>query len=280
MKGWLVYTKERAKLNRGFIDWFLAEASDLGIDLELVMREDLQIGIRNHQLYIGNKVLPDFAIVRCIDPLFSKQLYNLGVAVYNPPEVAEITNDKAKTHQYLAMDHIPMVDTIFTTKQQLQESVPLPFPFIVKQVKGHGGKDVYMIQDEAELIEILPKLTNDVIVQRLAQKGKDVRVYILGKEIIGAFLRSSNQDFRSNFTLGGNAEVYPLSEKQKALINKIISIFDFGLVGVDFVFDDQGNFLFNEIEDVVGCRMISSLTDINIARKYISWIQQRIEGKA
>lgn len=276
MKGWLVYTKERAERNRGFIDWFLEEATSLGIDLQLVMREELTIGIKNHQLFIDKKPLPDFAIVRCIDPLFSQQLNHTGIAVFNPPEVASITNDKARTHQFLAMHQIPMVDTIFMTKQQLDEAPPFPFPFVVKSVNGHGGKNVYMVENKNDRSTILPSLSDDVVVQRMAQQGKDVRVYVLGNEIIGAVLRSSHRDFRSNFTLGGNAELYQLSEQQKALTNKIISLFDFGLVGIDFVFDEHGGFLLNEIEDVVGCRMLTTLTDINIARRYLSWIQQQL----
>lgn len=276
MKGWLIYTKERAKVNEKFIEWFLQEARTLGIQLELKMREDIIIGVQDNQLYVYPTSLPDFAIVRCIDPLFSRQLQLAGVAVFNPPEVAEITNDKARTHQLLAEHNIPMVDTIFTTTERLAHHVPLAYPFIVKEVNGHGGKNVFKVEDKTHLREILKNLTGDIIVQKLAQQGKDVRVYVLGKEIIGAVLRSSSNDFRSNYTLGGKAEIYVLNEKEKALIKKIISLFDFGLVGIDFIFNEKNNFLCNEIEDVVGCRTLSTLTDINIVQRYLIWIKKML----
>ena len=31
------------------------------------------------------------------------------------------------------------------------------------------------------------------------------------------------------------------------------------MVGIDFIFDEQGQFLFNEIEDVVGSRTLSAV---------------------
>ncbi|GAA0289223.1 gamma-F420-2:alpha-L-glutamate ligase [Gracilibacillus halotolerans] len=276
MKGWLIYTKERAKANGKFIEWFLQEARTLGIQLELKMREDILIGVQDNQLYVYPASLPDFAVVRCIDPLFSKQLQLAGVAVFNPPEVAEITNDKARTHQLLAEHNIPMVDTIFTTTERLAHHVPLAYPFIVKDVNGHGGKNVFKVENKIDLQAVFKNLTGDIIVQKLAQQGKDVRVYVLGKEIIGAVLRSSSNDFRSNYTLGGKAEIYVLNEKERALIKKIISLFDFGLVGIDFIFNEKNNFLCNEIEDVVGCRTLSTLTDINIVQRYLIWIKKML----
>ena len=48
-------------------------------------------------------------------------------------------------------------------------------------------------------------------------------------------------------------------------------MFDFSLVGIDFVFH-RGKMVFNEIEDVVGARMLYSKTDINIVSLYLDFI--------
>jgi glutathione synthase/RimK-type ligase-like ATP-grasp enzyme len=42
-------------------------------------------------------------------------------------------------------------------------------------------------------------------------------------------------------------------------------------IGVDFVFGD-GNVYLNEIEDVVGTRMLYSLTELDPARMYMEYI--------
>ena len=44
-------------------------------------------------------------------------------------------------------------------------------------------------------------------------------------------------------------------------------------VGIDFVFGREGVYL-NEIEDVVGTRMLYELTDLDPARMYMEYIAQ------
>lgn len=47
--------------------------------------------------------------------------------------------------------------------------------------------------------------------------GRDLRVWLIGGKIIAAVLRKSDTDFRSNYCLGGSAQVYTLSESEKRL---------------------------------------------------------------
>ena len=67
-----------------------------------------------------------------------------------------------------------------------------------------------------------------------------------------------------------------LSTEETALVQKIIDAFDFGMVGIDFIFDENGRFLFNEIEDVVGSRTLSAVSEINIVREYLNFIKESV----
>jgi glutathione synthase/RimK-type ligase-like ATP-grasp enzyme len=84
-------------------------------------------------------------------------------------------------------------------------------------------------------------------------------------EILAPMLRHSSQDFRSNFTLGGTASLHTLSKEEKDLVNKVIKCMPKGAlyVGIDFIFDEDAMFL-NEIEDIVGSRMLYSQTSIPV----------------
>ena len=99
---------------------------------------------------------------------------------------------------------------------------------------------------------------------------------MLGQEILACDCRTATSGFKSNFSLGGSVELYELSGKERQLVEKIISQFSFGLVGIDFLIDENGEFLFYEIEDVVGARMLYQLTDINLVGKYLEFIIERI----
>ena len=100
-------------------------------------------------------------------------------------------------------------------------------------------------------------------------------MWLIGGKIIAAVLRKSDSDFRSNYCLGGSAQVYTLSESEKALVNKIASLVKYDYIGIDFVFD-CGRPVFNEIEDTVGARMVYDKTDIDILSLYCNYIKKEM----
>ena len=106
--------------------------------------------------------------------------------------------------------------------------------------------------------------------------GKDLRVWVIGGEIICSILRENDSDFRSNFCLSGRATPYNLNEKETALVKKIISLVDADYIGIDFLFHNN-NLVFNEIEDTVGARMVYEKTDIDILNLYCEYIKNRLK---
>lgn len=282
-RGWLVYEEEHAKKNQGFIQWFLDEAEGLGIELNFILQSRISFGVQNNALVIKldqqSIHAPDFVIMRNMDPLFNEQLERMRIPCFNSHHVSVICNDKARTHQYLAGKGIPMLDTYFSTSDELLAGkLPLPFPFIIKSRTGRGGGEVFLVEDLVQLEAAVAQLSaRSIILQPVAgSPGKDLRIYVLGKEIVGAVLRFNQTSFKANYTLGGQAEAYTLSDMERSIVDKIIQQFDFGLVGIDFLFDEEGRVLFNEIEDVVGCRTLCLTNDINIVKKYLEFILQKL----
>ena len=278
MKGWLIYSKKDAEKNRAYIDIYFEDGRELGIDFDLIYTEELEIGVKNGDLYIlryGKAVeKPDFAICRTIYPLLTRQLELLGIKVYNNSKTAAICNDKAFCLQYVSQTGVPVLDSAFRKYGLENEFCSYGFPLVSKPVSGRSGTGVSLARNASELYENSSKYNEDWVLQPLCKSpGKDLRVFVVGKEIIGAILRSSERDFRANYCLGGNAKVYVLSEKEKEYVMKIVNIFDFGMVGVDFLFDEKNGLLFSEIEDVVGARTLYRFTDIDIVKKYLEFIK-------
>ncbi|WP_077299279.1 ATP-grasp domain-containing protein [Virgibacillus pantothenticus] len=283
--GWLIYSNEDIQANKAYIDWFIEEAALQSIQLELVRREDLMIGIHDKQqaVFRNGKVqaMPDFAVVRTIDPMLSLHLESCEILVFNNSRIATICNNKALTHHAVHQLHIPMVDTYYSKASILGTTPPLPFPFVIKDVAGRGGKQVYLITSEKEYKTCIQRLQRqEVIIQTCPVKpGKDLRVFVVGKKIVASVLRESDTDFRANYKLGGNARLYRLNEQEKNSIQTIVNAFDFGMVGIDFLISEQGELLFNEIEDVVGSRTLSAVSNENILRLYVEHINKQIELK-
>ncbi|WNF35934.1 ATP-grasp domain-containing protein [Bacillaceae bacterium IKA-2] len=285
--GWLIYNKEMAQINSGFISWFMSEAILLNIKLQLVIKEDLHYGITSDQLSMlhnGKAVsMPDFAIMRNNDPLLTKQLNGLGIKVFNNSLVSQISNHKGRTHQFLAGKGIPMLDTVFVSREEFCSDfdlLPFPYPVVIKEVAGRGGNQVYKAECHKELADILECVqAKELIIQRMGDViGRDVRVFVIGGDIIAAILRSSDQDFRANFSLGGTAQLYELNEAQRSLVKKVIAAFngELDFVGIDFLFAKDGSFIFNEIEDVAGSRTLSANSDVFIVRLYLEHILRSV----
>ncbi|WP_066720514.1 ATP-grasp domain-containing protein [Clostridium sp. Marseille-P299] len=278
LHGWLIYSKEDSIKNEWLINEYIREGKELGISIELLLTDSLEFGVKDNTWFVQYKDqemnLPDFAIVRTIYPLLNRQLEMMGVSTYNNSKVAEICNDKAKTYQYVAQLKIPMVDTRFCRKHELVKRISkLEDKSVVKSVSGHGGSEVFLVENQTYDKEITDIDSNFVIQPLVGSKHQDLRVYVLGDEILACVLRTAKEGFKSNFSLGGDVCLYELSKEEEEVVKRIISMFDFGLVGIDFIVADDNTLLFNEIEDVVGARMLYQCKDINLAKMYLEFIK-------
>lgn len=303
MTGWLIYGQADAEKNKNYIEFYITEGKVLGIEILLLYREKIEFGIFNNtwSMKYNGKVCkkPNFAIVRTIYPLLSKQLEELSIPVFNSSEIARICNNKAITYQTVAGLSIPIIDTTFVegcmVKQKLEQ---ISSPTVVKTICGHGGTQVFLTlpkvstfqpdpyskirSSETPREEILSSIGyEDCVMQPLINgRNQDLRVYVIGKDIIASILRTSNEGFRANFSLGGNVSTYELCLEEQAIVHKIINHFNFSMVGIDFLIGDKGELIFNEIEDVVGARMLYHCTDINLVKKYLVFILDKIDSSS
>jgi glutathione synthase/RimK-type ligase-like ATP-grasp enzyme len=115
-----------------------------------------------------------------------------------------------------------------------------------------------------------------VVQPLIGSRHQDLRVYVIGNKIQAAVLRTAKEGFKSNYSLGGEVSLYFLSEQETEIVNTIMDQFDFGLVGIDFIIGDEGELIFNEIEDVVGSRMLYRCSDINIVERYLKFIRKQL----
>ncbi|MFV0361641.1 MAG: RimK family alpha-L-glutamate ligase [Suipraeoptans sp.] len=267
MQGLLIYNKDEISINRAFIKMLIDSSERHNIELKVMAYEnavEYLYELRNS----GNLDKVKFAINRTRNYMFAKQMEDYKIRVFNSSLIAQIGNDKL--HAYQEMDKIG-IEYLQLVKSEFS------FPYVIKSRAGHGGTQVFMINDIHEL-DLAKKALKGLpyICQKVASTlGRDLRIYVIGNRIVKAILRSSESDFRSNYGLHGNASVYKLSSEEKALVKKISEYIDADYVGIDFVFDND-KLMFNEIEDVVGARMLYSITDINIAELLIKHISNEI----
>lgn len=246
MQGVLIYSSAEARRNAFVVEKYLKE-----LPLRLVLQEELTLQEK-----------ADFVVNRTDDWRIAAAFEQRGVRVFNSSTVSRIANDKALAYSFMQSHGVEVLPVNYTG-----------FPAVLKKSFSKGGKDVHLIHTPQEL----PKdLSGWVLQQPCDTPGKDLRVYVLGGEIVVSCLRTGS-GFLSNYCLGGRAEVYSLSADERAAVQKVIGLFDFDFVGIDFLFH-QGKLVFNEIEDTVGARMVYDLTDLDIVSMYCRYILKQVSG--
>lgn len=297
---WMVYDEVGLKRNRDYVNLYKDICSEYGYEVEAVLVDEIENRIQN-----GSR--PVFVLVRTIQPNVNAYFEDIKVPVFNSSEVSMICNNKGKTLERFKKDILcvpsitlssemlaklcemenEQVKQFFLNKfvttsfsQEEMEVIHLANDFVLKAVAGHGGKQVFSLKNERN------KLTqglvqSDFVLQPMIEGkngvSRDMRVYVIGRDIIASVMRSSNEDFRANFSLGGETRLIHLDEKTKRNVDFILESMEFGMAGIDFIWDKNNRVWLNEIEDVVGARMLYQCApEVNIAKLYVDFIMKKL----
>lgn len=243
MNGLLIYSRAEAQRNR-----FAVEKFESLLGVRLVLEEELD-----------PEPPCDYVINRTNNAEIARAFEARGARVFNPVKLTELANDKQKCYEFIQANGIEIMPINYTTP-----------PLVKKPTDGKGGRSVELITEG----KITPE--EGYVYQKPASDlGRDLRVWLIGGEIIAAILRMSKTDFRSNFCLGGEAVPYTLSAEETALVKRIAALVEHDYIGIDFVFN-HGKIVFNEIEDSVGARMVYDKTDIDILALYCEYIKKEM----
>ncbi|SER85892.1 RimK family alpha-L-glutamate ligase [Psychrobacillus sp. OK032] len=283
---WIVYNGSLT--HDKFIDQalLLQEAAEKqGIEATLVKNYEL---LMNVQQYLPTR--PDFVVFLDKDILLAKYLKNQGIPVFNDPSVIEICDNKAQQYIALAQAHVPMPITIVAPKvypdfsimhtgyyEQVIETLKLPM--IIKEAHGSFGMRVYLIETREQFYEKVEELRGiEYVFQQFIEnsRGRDIRVNVVGRQVVACMHRHSETDFRANITNGGTASPIILTERQKEVAIQAADALNAEFAGVDLLFGDDEEPLVCEVNGVAHIRNIYNVTGINVGDYMISYILSKV----
>lgn len=249
--------------------------------------------IRNRVLLseIRNSVLKselsdyDFCIYLDKDKYLLRCLEKSNIPVFNAFEPIEICDDKMMTYIELANLGYDVPDTVpgilcydpnANVKIEMIDFLEKRFgyPFIVKESYGSLGKGVFLVRNRQDAINICNKVKcSEHLFQEYidSSEGRDVRAIVIGDEVIGSMLRSSDSDFRSNVENGGSATPYPLDDDTKRMCVDIAKDLGLHYCGIDLLFTEDG-FRICEVNSNAFFREFEKVTGINVAAAYAEYI--------
>lgn len=281
-KGIILINAYSPELFTGQVKRFAEEFEKRGVRVDVMRNDRFLLTIKNGE--IEGFTDADFCLYLDKDKYISVMLEKRGVRVFNTARAIEICDDKMTTHIELSGKGIPMPDTVagllcYDDAAALSEKAiddvikTLSLPVIVKRSFGSLGKGVYKADTREELIktaEMVKPYSHLFQKYIKSSHGRDMRVIVVGGHALGAIIRSSDSDFRSNIGLGGRAEKAELPSDVKYYAEKAANALGLDYCGMDFLFGDSP--LLCEVNSNAFFSGFESVTGINVASAYVEHI--------
>lgn len=286
MTGWLITNQflKSAKFDE-LKEKFESAAKEEGIEL-IALTNTGASQIVNQSL---KKERPDFVLFWDKDVLLASYFEAEHIPVFNSSRAIEVCDNKCLTHLALKKAGLPMPDTIFAPMtysnvgysdldflSQIEEV--FSYPIIVKEAYGSFGAQVYFVENRKQLIFHTKRLEGTpFLYQKYIESsyGRDVRLQVVGEQVVAAMYRYSDSDFRANVSAGGSMRAYEPDESQCELAVKACRAVGADFAGVDLLFGEDGEMLVCEVNSNAHFKNIETCTGVNSAE----WILRYIKGK-
>ena len=291
MIGYLIYPATTPRTNNAF-SWFCDAAMQNGIELKVFFYNSPQVEEQFKQA-----PLPDFVFLRGYHIPLAQWYESQGIKVINTSESMILCRDKFLTFQKLDELGIPTPQTLApflpSPKENHEPSfeecaAKLSTPFILKQLFGSKGENVYLIDSPESYRQALEQChaehlrrigesnlnsefgTTEEEIERgsmvIAQqyisfsRGRDIRVWICEGKVIGHILRYNENSFKSNFAQGGSFKETELPENGADRAIAAAQALGLSFAGVDLLYLENGDFSVCEVNGNPGFR--TAKTDI------------------
>ncbi len=206
-----------------------------------------------------------------------------GVAVVNPPLVAERCGDKYQTSQLLISAGIPSPRVLmaFSPESALAACDALGYPCVLKPVIGSWGRLLAKADDRAAAEAIIEHKATLGGVQHqifyiqeyIPKPGRDIRAFVVGEETIGAIYRTS-PNWITNTARGGQANNCPVTPEIDDLCRRAARAIGGGLLAIDLLEDPQRGLLVNEVNHTMEFRNSIATTGVDIPARMVDYVLQ------
>lgn len=219
-----------------------------------------------------------------------KQFEIAGIPVVNTHLAVLRAKNKLRALQTLSRNKVPIPKTYVVKSSDYIDRVVDDigsYPVILKTLSGSHGHGVSIVESRRGLSSIIEMMIQHegaapLTVQEYVKesKGKDIRVFIVGKRIIAAMERiaAKKGEFRSNFHLGGRVRVAEMSHKEKDIAFAAVDAMGLDIAGVDILRTKNGPKVL-EVNANPGLEGITQATGRDVAGEIIKYTAKRAKRK-
>ena len=179
-----------------------------------------------------------------------RQFETANIPIMNSPTAIQNAANKFFSFYLFKHAQIPIPHTVITSDLGVALKATKEFGNVVaKPIFGSQGKGIVKLgstqPDLKQKLATLLKERSVLYLQRFVPNpGRDIRVFVVGEEALGAIYRiSQTGSFISNLSQGGTALKCDLTEEMRALAVNAANAVGADFAGVDLIEGDEGLFV-------------------------------------
>lgn len=214
-----------------------------------------------------------------------KQFEAMHILTTDRPHSLQLGRDKLRCVQRLLREKVPFPSTGFAHSTEDYDNIIKTVggvPLIIKLVEGTEGVGVFLADDMKHAVNLLKtfsQLSVPLIVQKFIEEsaGTDIRVFVIGGEIVASMQRQSQDgDFRANVALGGDTHNVVLTEEEKDIAITAAKAIKINIAGVDIIRSNNGPLVI-EINVSPGFSGLEDVSGENVAGRIIDFAVNMVE---
>lgn len=198
--------------------------------------------------------------------------------VVNSPKSLECAVDKYLTTARLQAGGLPVPDTIVCEHEDdaMDAFERLGGDVVVKPLFGAEGRGIVRVSDPDmahRTFRTLMRLNSVLYLQRfIDHAGYDVRVMVLGGQVLGGMKRFSPNDFRTNVARQAIAESHLPTTDEMELSLKAAAITGADIAGIDLLYDRDGRCFVIEVNAVPGWMAFGRANKIDVSARFLRYL--------
>ncbi len=206
-----------------------------------------------------------------------------SIIVMNRPKAIQNAANKFFSFYLFKLAHLPIPRTIVTPELKVAVKATEKFgSTVVKPIFGSQGEGITKL--ESTQTESKPKLAALLkergvlyLQEFVPNPGRDIRVFVVGEEALGAIYRFSRKgSFVSNLSQGGTPVKCELTEGMEELAIRAAKAVGADFAGVDLIEGEKGLYLL-EVNATPSGKGIKIACGIDVTKRIIDHLFERLE---
>lgn len=150
-------------------------------------------------------------------------------------------------------------------------------PLIVKEIWGMHSQGIYRLDKKRDIENFFKDKKGEYLIQEDLEENEYIRVFVIGRRVIGAIKRSKNRPLENRMIKAGvKSKKIKVSRELNELALEAMRISGNDISGLDFI-KHRGKYYLIEANRSPQFRAFSKITGINVAEKIINYLEKKVK---